>query len=268
MEAGHGQQAQARPEPVATGFAQADKALHHPCAIGLGMPGRCRQRSTNTIALGERAHDLGWARWRHPLCSSTYLMDYRQVGQRLADEFTVAFKSGAGASASTFRTILFLRERLVEFADIVSDFGSIDSLMLSRAWPDSARAIMGSALVQINPSDSSIVCSSAARYSGSFLAERSALCSIAQTRQRRLEIVRNVIGDLLQTAHQGFDTFQHDGEFSPRRSVIACACNRQSAAKVAMHNGAGGFGHGIDTPQHTASDKQTTDESKNDHDSD
>ena len=47
--------------------------------------------------------------------------------------------------------------------------------MSSRAWPDSARAIINSALkVRINPSDSSIVPSSATRYSASLLAVRNA----------------------------------------------------------------------------------------------
>jgi len=58
-----------------------------------------------------------------------------------------------------------------------------NSFMSSRACPDSARAIINSALnVVISASDSSIVDSSAARYSASLLEERSA-CS-ARLRSR------------------------------------------------------------------------------------
>ena len=143
--------------------------------------------------------------------------------------------------------------------------------MSSRAWPDSARAIISSALkVRISPSDSSIVASSAARYSRLALGGAQRLLgAVAQARQRRLEIVRDIVGDLLQAVHQRLDALEHGVEIVGQPvEFVAGAGDRQPLAEIAGHDGAGGLGHGVDAPQHAAGDEEAAGEAEHDDDRD
>ena len=127
------------------------------------------------------------------------------------------------------------------------------SSMLPRACPDSARAIISSALkVRIRPSDSSMVRSSAARYSASLPELASASSArLRKPRQRRLQVVGDVVGDFLQAHHQRLDTLQHGVEiFRQTIEFVAAAPDRQPAGEIAGHDALGGAGHGVDPPQH------------------
>ena len=99
-----------------------------------------------------------------------------------------------------------------------------------------------------------MVRSSAARYSAlvAGFGERF-LGAIAQPRQRRLQIVSDVVGDFLQPVHQRLDALKHRIEIV-REPVefVAAAADRKPAAQVAGHDALRGAGHGVDPAQHAA----------------
>ena len=141
--------------------------------------------------------------------------------------------------------------------------------MLPRACPDSARAIISSALkVRISPSDSSMVRSSARAVFGLAAGFRQRLLgAVAQPRQRRLEIVGDVVGDFLQAHHQRLDPLQHGVEiFRQPVEFVAAAPDRQPLAEIARHDALGGAGHGVDAPQHPPRDEDAAAEPEHDDD--
>src|ERR1700749_3965736 len=88
--------------------------------------------------------------------------------------------------------------------------------MLSRACPDSARAIISSALkVRIRPSDSSMVRSRAERYSASLpdLA-RASSARLPPPARGLFQMVSDFVGDFFDPDHQGFNPLQHRVGFS------------------------------------------------------
>ena len=105
--------------------------------------------------------------------------------------------------------------------------------------------------VRISWSDSAIVPSSAARYSaGLCLPAERRLGAVAQPRQRRLQIVGDVVGDLLQPLVQLGDPGQHGVEvFGKPVELVAGAGHRQPAAKVAAHDAAACLGDIVDALQ-------------------
>ena len=143
------------------------------------------------------------------------------------------------------------------------------SSILSRACPDSARAIINSALkVRIRPSDSSMVRSSAARYSASLPDFASA--SSARLRSRVSGVFRSwamLSETSFRPDHQRLDPLQHGVEiFRQPIEFVAAAPDRQPPAEIAGHDALGGAGHGVDTPQHPPRDKDAAAEPEHDHD--
>ena len=91
--------------------------------------------------------------------------------------------------------------------------------------------------------------------------------AVAQPRQRRLQIVGDVVGDFLQPHHQRFDALQHGVEiFRQAIEFVAAAPDRQPPAEIARHDALGGAGHGVDAPQHPPRDKDAAAEAEHDHD--
>ena len=77
------------------------------------------------------------------------------------------------------------------------------------------------------------------------------LGAVAQPRQRRLQIVGDIVGDFLQPHHQGLDPLQHGVEvFGEAIEFVAAASDRQPAGEIAGHDALGGAGHGVDPLQH------------------
>ncbi len=69
--------------------------------------------------------------------------------------------------------------------------------------------------------------------------------------------------------HQRFDAFEHDVEVVGQTiEFVAGAGDRQPFAEIARHDGAGGFGHGIDAAQHAARDEQPAGKPQYDDDGD
>ena len=168
--------------------------------------------------------------------------------------------TGAGASASTFSASPFSSASgSYSSPTSCAISAASNSFMSSRAWPDSARAIINSALkVRISPSDSSIVASSAARYSASLLAARSA-CS-ARLRSR-------VSGVLRSCAILSETSFSPCISASMRSSIwlrfagepvdlVAGAGDRQRSPRSPAMMRARCFGHGVDAAQHAARHEQ------------
>ena len=93
------------------------------------------------------------------------------------------------------------------------------------------------------------------------------LGAVAQPRQRRLQVVGDVVGDFLQPHHQGFDPLQHGVEiFRQPIEFVAAAPDRQPPAEIAGHDALGGAGHGIDPPQHPPRDEDAAAEAEHDDD--
>jgi hypothetical protein len=121
--------------------------------------------------------------------------------------------------------------------------------MPSRAWPDSARAIIKSALkVRISASDSSMVLSSACRYCD----------SVAQPGQRRLEIVGDIVGHFLEAVHERLDALQHDVEVAGEPvELVAGPRDREPPGQIAVHDLARRFRHRVDALEHATGHEQT-----------
>ena len=77
------------------------------------------------------------------------------------------------------------------------------------------------------------------------------LGAVAHPRQRRLQIMGDVVGDFLQPHHQRLDALQHGVEiFGEAIEFVAGASDRQAPGKVAGHDAPRGAGHGVDPLQH------------------
>ena len=131
--------------------------------------------------------------------------------------------------------------------------------MLSRACPDSARAIISSALKvrieRVRFLDRAFERRAILR----FVLGRAQrlLAAVAQPRQRRLEVVGDVVGDLLEAAHQRLDAIEHGVEIAGQPvELVAGAGDRQTLGQIARHDGLRGRGHGVDALQHAARHEQ------------
>ena len=141
--------------------------------------------------------------------------------------------------------------------------------MPSRAWPDSARAIMSSALkVRISASDSSIVLSSAAPVLGFVLGEpQGLLAAVAQPGQRRLEIMGDIVGHLLEAAHERLDALEHGIEVVGEPiELVAGAGDRQAPGQVAVHDLARRVRHRVDALEHPPRHEQAAGDPEHDDD--
>ena len=144
--------------------------------------------------------------------------------------------------------------------------------MPSRAWPDSARAIINSALkVRI----SAVRLLDHPFQRGPVLrfvlggAQR-LLGAVAQPRERRLEIVGDVVGDLLEAMHQRLDALEHDVEIAGQPVELVIAAGRSAAARRGRRcmMRLGGVGHGVDAPEHPACDEEAAGDAEHDHERD
>src|SRR5664280_746721 len=157
---------------------------------------------------------------------SVYLM---ALSTRLASAWLTSSRlplTLAGASASTLSAMPFCSASGSYNSPMSWAISAAsNSLMSSRAWPDSARAIISSALkVRISPSESSIVPSSAARYSPALLAVRNAS-------SQRLR--RRVSGVLRSCAILSETSFKPCISASMRSSMtLRFSANRSSSSPV------------------------------------
>ena len=113
-----------------------------------------------------------------------------------------------------------------------------------------------------------MVRSSAARYSASLPELRQRLLgAVAQARQRRLEVMGDIVGDFLQAHHQCLDALQHGVEvFGETIEFVAAAPDRQPAGEIAGHDALGGAGHGVDPVQHPPRHEDAAAEAEHDDD--
>ncbi len=89
------------------------------------------------------------------------------------------------------------------------------------------------------------------------------LGAVAQARQRRLEVVGDVVGDFLQPRHQRLDPLQHGVEvFGEAVELVAAAPDGQALAEIADHDAMGRAGHRVDARQHPARDENAAAEAK------
>ena len=89
--------------------------------------------------------------------------------------------------------------------------------------------------------------------------------AVAQPRQRRFEIVRDVVGDFLEAAHQRLDALQHGVEMLGEAvELVAGAGDRQAAGEIAGHDGLRLVGHGLDAVEHAPADEEAAGEPQHD----
>ena len=136
-----------------------------------------------------------------------------KIGERLADQFAVAL-DGRRRRLDAQRKPLVVGQRLVEFAHVVGDFGGVEF----------GHAV--ARLARFGARDHQQRVEGADQFVG-FLDRRlqrraiaglvlggsqRLLAAVAQPRQRRPQIVRDVVGHFLQAAHQRLDALQHGVE--------------------------------------------------------
>ena len=92
-----------------------------------------------------------------------------------------------------------------------------------------------------------------------FVAAQRRLRAIAQTRQRRLEVMRDIVGDLAQPPHQLTDALQHRVEISRETiELVARIGSRQPFAQIARHDASRRGGELLDSLKHAISDIEAT----------
>ena len=75
----------------------------------------------------------------------------------------------------------------------------------------------------------------------------------------------DIVGHLLQAAHQRFDALEHGVDVVGEAvEFVAGAGNRQPAGKIAGHDGLRRSGHGIDAVEHPPADEETAGKAKHD----
>src|ERR1035441_1848787 len=239
-----------------------------------GMPGPLSATVSRirSPSLSARTTISGVAPFATRSCGSAYLM---ALSTRLASAWLTSSRlplTLAGASASILSAMPFcLASGSYSSPTSWAISAASNSLMSSRAWPDSARAIISSALkVRISPSESSIVLSSAARYSPSLLAVRSAS---SQRLRRRVSGVLRSCAILSETSFKPCISASMRSSmtlsFRAHRTEPAPGAGAgHPPAEIAGHDGAGGLGHGVDAAQHAAGDKQPANEAEHDHEGD
>ena len=100
-----------------------------------------------------------------------------------------------------------------------------------------------------------------------FGAAQRLLTTITQPRQWRLEIIRQYLSETSPEAtHQRLDALKHGVDVVGEAvELVAGAGDRQSAAKVAGHDGLCGACHRIDPLEHAPADKEPAGEPEHDH---
>jgi len=89
---------------------------------------------------------------------------------------------------------------------------------------------------------------------------------IAQSGQRRLQIVGDIVGDMLYAAHQPFYAPEHGVQiFRQAIEFVAGARHLQTAGQISLHDLPAGRRNRIDPFQHTPVDEEPTDQSEKDH---
>ncbi len=100
-------------------------------------------------------------------------------------------------------------------------------------------------------------------------AAQGGLAAIAQPGQRRLEVVRDVVGHRLEPVHQGFDALQHRVEVARQTvELVAAPDDRQPAGQIARHDPLRRPGHGVDPLEHPPGDEEAAGEAEHHHDGD
>ena len=182
-----------------------------------------------------------------------------QVSERLADELSVALHRGRTLRFDLERQPLVLGEGLVKLAHVAGDFGHIE---LGHALADLARLGPGNHQERIEGADKPH------RFFDGFLKHAPVIglglrvsqrrfAAIAQPRERRLKVVSDVVGHLLEAAHQRFDALQHAVQVEGEAiEFVGAAGNRQPARKVAGHDGLRRRGHRFDAIENAPAHEQ------------
>ena len=216
--------------------------------------------SLASVAGAQRLHD------RIRLAVFDRILD--QIGQRLADQFAVAMKRRRRGPDMQGHAVVF-RQRLIEFVNAVGDVGGVEIVHVSARLPglgarDHQQRVEGPDQA-VGFLDGPFQRGAVFGLAGGF--RQRLLGAVAQSRQRRLQIVGDIVGNFLQPHHQGLDPLQHGVEiFREPVEFVAAASDRQPAAQIARHDGLRGAGHGIDPPQHPPRDEDAAAKAEHDHD--
>src|SRR5664279_1973282 len=211
---------EAQAEPGArlrTALFEADEALDHTRAVGFrNARSAVGDGEQDAVALVERAHHDFRRRAVGDQVARLGIFDgiVDQIGERLADQLAVAFDLGRRIGLNLERDALLLGQRLVQLADVVGDLGGVElAHVVARLAGFGARDHQQ----RVEGADQPLGVLDCSFQRGAVFAcalggAQRLLAAIAQARERRLEIVRDIVGDLLQAVHQRLDALQHDVE--------------------------------------------------------
>ena len=205
--------------------------------------------------LGRRAIDL--ARFRTGIFDG--VVD--QIGQCLTYQLAIAPHRRRQWRLDLERESVLLGERLVQLTDVARNFGGVEfSHVIARVAGLGAcnhqqgvkgpNEFIGLGNGQFQRRAVIAIASGGAQ---------GLLTAVAQAGERCLQIVRDIVGDFLQPAHQRLDAFQHGVDvFSEPVEFVAGAGDRQATGQIAGHDGVRCVGHGIDPLEHAAADEKSS----------
>ena len=191
---------------------------------------------------------------------------------RLASAWLISSRlpcSGAGFGLDAQGQAVVFGQRLVEFVDAAGDVGGVEIVHVAARLPglgarDHQQRIEGA--------DQAVGFLDGAFQRGAIFGlaagtRQRLLGAVAQPRQRRLQIVGDVVGDFLQARHQRLDPLQHGVEvFREPIEFVAAAPDRQPAGEIAGHDALRGAGHGVDPAQHPPRHEDAAAEAEHDDD--
>ena len=209
---------EAQPQPRArlrAALLEAHEALDRAAAIGLGNAAAAvGDREQDALALAHRLdHDLGLGPV-HAGAIGRAVFDgvVDQIGERLADELAVAVHRSGGRRLDLELDALVVGERLVELAHAARDLGRIDLrhavARLARFRPRDHEQRIEGADQRLGFLDRALERLPVLRF---VLGEpQGLLAAVAQPGQRRLEIMGDIVGHLLEAAHERLDALEHE----------------------------------------------------------
>jgi len=183
-----------------------------------------------------------------------------EVDDRLAQQFAASRHGKAGLRRRFQRHALLFRDGLVHFDDVVHHgVGVEDGEIVARI----ARLCARDHEQGVEDADEAVRLlddrgQRLAMFSVRRVLAQGRLGAVSQARERRLEVMSDIVGDLAQTRHQLRDALEHRVEiFRESVKFVAGAAHREALIHVARHDAARRGGHEVDPLQHPMGDEQS-----------
>ena len=182
-----------------------------------------------------------------------------EIGDGLTDQFAIADDRQAARGLDLERDAVFLGERFVELGDARHRLADVE-----RAHAGALGARLGARDQQkrVEDLDQAVRFLDRALQRGAIgrrigVAAQGLLGVIAQARQRRAQIMGDIVGDFAHARHQVADAREHLVE-AARQAIefVVGAGDGKTPRQIAGHDRARRAVHRVDAPQHAARDEQ------------